>query len=223
MILTTKVLHLFTLFTVVVPYRRTVDLRRRTTVDEKKYNYFAYGSNMCLETMTSLRNISPIAWTPAVLPGYCLTFDIPGIPLVEPSWASVEENSLEGSSVHGVLYQLTGNDFASVCRTEGVPLGYNLRRCRVFPYIECNGAKRSVAGIKPVNSLTLCTSPHLRSRPSVNPSQSYLNVLIRGAKEAGLEESYVRMLKEIRPSPTLLGGTSEGILRFASRFSTNSS
>ena len=114
----------------------------------RRYNYFAFGSNMCSATMTDLRNLRPVAATAAVLPDHELRFNVPGMPLVEPSWASVEpvvpverrrKRSTESASeskdvVHGVLYSLTEEDFEAVCRTEGVPFAYTLHRCRVVPY-----------------------------------------------------------------------------------------
>eukprot|EP00566_Odontella_aurita_P022843 CAMPEP_0113561894 /NCGR_PEP_ID=MMETSP0015_2-20120614/20226_1 /TAXON_ID=2838 /ORGANISM="Odontella" /LENGTH=140 /DNA_ID=CAMNT_0000463733 /DNA_START=261 /DNA_END=683 /DNA_ORIENTATION=+ /assembly_acc=CAM_ASM_000160 len=63
---------------------------KRTETKPREYNYFAYGSNMCSATMTALRGLNPLASTAAVLPGHELRFNVPGTPLVEPSWASVE-------------------------------------------------------------------------------------------------------------------------------------
>lgn len=103
--------------------------------------------------MTNLRNLSPLSSTAALLPYHELRFNIPGIPGIEPSSASVEpipvtarnrhdedngnkieQISTETPAVHGVLYTLDERDFAAVCRTEGVPLVYTLHRCRVLPY-----------------------------------------------------------------------------------------
>lgn len=111
----------------------------------REYNYFAYGSNMASATMTDLRGLNPVARTAAVLPGHRLRFNVPGTPLVEPSWASVELEPAEDAAqerdgdycspeVHGVLYRLTEDDFSSVLRSEGVPFGYTVHRCRVVPY-----------------------------------------------------------------------------------------
>ena len=114
------------------------------------YNYFAYGSNMALSTMTDLRNIQPLSYSPAILPNHELVFNLPGIPFVEPSWASVEPTSTSTSIstsksksndyentnfVHGVLYQLSEQDFQQICQTEGVPFAYRLHRCEPIPYV----------------------------------------------------------------------------------------
>ena len=60
------------------------------TPKQKTFNYFAYGSNMFSSTMIELRQLQPISSTAAVLPGYRLRFNVPGLPGIEPSWASVE-------------------------------------------------------------------------------------------------------------------------------------
>ena len=103
------------------------------------YNYFAYGSNMALATMTDLRNLKPLSYTPAILPGYNLVFNVPGIPFVEPSFASAEPvkstmYERNESLIHGILYTITEEDFIRVCQTEGVPLSYRLQRCDPIPY-----------------------------------------------------------------------------------------
>ena len=48
------------------------------------YQYFAFGSNVVLETMESLRGLRPLDATAAVLPDYKLRFNIPGVPRIEP-------------------------------------------------------------------------------------------------------------------------------------------
>ena len=107
----------------------------------KTYNYFAFGSNMASSIMINLRNISPLASSVAILPGHALRFNIPGVPGVEPSLAAVEPTNSdavekEQVAVHMVLYKLTKEDFATICQTEGVPLGYSLHRCLDIRMVE---------------------------------------------------------------------------------------
>lgn len=177
------------------------------------YFYFAYGSNMCSETMKSLRKLNPISSKPAVLDNYQLKFDIPGMPLIEPSWASVEE--CKESKVHGVLYELTPDEFASVCRTEGVPFSYTLKRCQVRSYSKYYTETEQSA-------FTLIKSPLLpRNKLPSPPSQSYLNVLIRGAEEFDLDDEYIKKLKNIAPNKAIIGnGIAENMLKMA-RFSNS--
>ena len=188
---------------------------------------------------------------------------MPGLPGIEPSWASVEPCSVttttttttnaadannqsarqhEQSVVHGVLYALTPKDFATICRTEGVPFSYVLHKCRVFPYLGDgksagldeyhNGivasssppsssssfakAKDNDANGGGISAYTLLAGPMVRRRGDIPPSRSYVNVLIRGAKEFALDESYFRKLEGIKVGKTWIGdGLAEGMLRRA--------
>jgi hypothetical protein len=130
---------------------------------QKVYQYFAFGSNVKVSTMTALRRIKPINATAAILPGYDLYFDGPNNNSagsgsggmegrwrrprpsfeIEPSAAFVTPSSTSSkhdgshsqSAVHGVLYTLSAEDFARVGFTEGVPFGYRWQRCTVYPYV----------------------------------------------------------------------------------------
>ncbi|KAL3765770.1 hypothetical protein ACHAW5_004177 [Stephanodiscus triporus] len=238
----------------------------------KTYKYFAFGSNMASSTMIDMRDVSPIDSTAAILPGHVLRFNVPGLPLVEPSWASIEpvvddepggaatDDNDDVAVVHGVLYELSGEDFATICRTEGVPFAYSLHRCRVLPYAGdgktagADALRRAKAGVggaaagpdddddrrdddgrsnytTEVSKMTPMTTdwgvPAFTLRAArrgwrrgrdAPPSRSYLNVLIRGAREYELDGAYVRELEGTRSGMTLIGnGLAEGMLRLAER------
>lgn len=190
--------------------------------------------------MINLRNLSPLASTAAVLPAHTLRFNIPGLALVEPSSASVEPIDgtdeimnvgkiiEKGQLVHGVLYKLTEEDFASVCSTEGVPLAYSLHRCRPIPY-SGDGKLAGEESLRKLNDLNIpskewgvaaftlrAARTSWRQGNDIPPSQSYLNVLIRGAKEFALDESYLEKLQRIEAGRTFPGnGLAEELLRRA--------
>ena len=69
---------------------------------------------------------------------------------------------------------------------------------------------------KTIPAYTLrAASKALRSQPNsadAAPSQSYVNVLIRGAKEFGLDADYVQMLETMETGRTFGGGTAERML-----------
>lgn len=202
---------------------------------QRTYNYFAFGSNMCSSTMINLRNISPLASTAAMLPSHQLRFNIPGMPGVEPSSASVEpyvgeSDALDKTTVvHGTLYKLSEEDFSTICRTEGVPFAYSLHRCRVVPYRgdgkkageECleNLMNNDTTGAFGVPAFTLrAARKEWRKSKDIPPSQSYLNLLIRGAVEFKLDEEYLNMLNSIEPGKTFAGfGLAEEMLKWAEK------
>lgn len=197
---------------------------------------------MCSSTMINLRNISPLASTAAILPGHQLRFNIPGLMGVEPSSASVEpcvgqRDELDKQKVvHGTLYKLSEEDFGTICRTEGVPFAYSLHRCRVIPYtgdgkkageeclqnwVERNGKNNTsiTSDAFGVPAFTLRAARNdWRKSKDIPPSQSYLNVLIRGAVEFQMDEGYINMLKGIEPGKTFVGtGLAEEMLKWAEK------
>jgi len=197
---------------------------------------------MAISTMTKLRKINPISSTAAILPNHTLRFNIPGIPYIEPSYASVEptSSSSQETNVHGVLYVLTPNDFATICQTEGVPFIYSLHRCLVVPYVG-NGKTAGMDTLlqkttttnenaeptttatrdkKIVSAFTLRATSNKNRQVGYNipPSQSYINVLLRGAIEYQLDEKYYQELENINVSTKIFGnGISEMMLQIAEK------
>lgn len=192
---------------------------------------------MASSTMINLRNISPLASSAAVLPEHALRFNIPGVPGIEPSSAAVEP--ADGDVVHGVVYKLSEADFATICQTEGVPFAYSLHRCRVVTYAgdglhagedALQAATAKISGDatiqqQPIKSSSNIGVPAFTLRAArkewqqgkdTPPSQSYLNVLIRGAKEFALDGSYLRKLENTSVGKTWIGnGLAEGMLQRA--------
>ena len=80
------------------------------------YN-FAYGSNMSPRILSGRRKIEPVESIPGVLEGWQLTFDLRGVPGVEPCFGNIKENP--ESEIHGVLHKMTGQNFKHLLATEG--------------------------------------------------------------------------------------------------------
>ncbi|KAG0048734.1 hypothetical protein BGZ83_006337 [Gryganskiella cystojenkinii] len=51
--------------------------------------YLAYGSNMDPKVLSGRRKIKPLESKPVIVPGYWLSFDIGGLPFLEPCFASI--------------------------------------------------------------------------------------------------------------------------------------
>jgi Gamma-glutamyl cyclotransferase, AIG2-like len=159
--------------------------------------YFAYGSNCYVETMTSLRRIRLVNSTAAVLPGYKLRFNIPGIPAVEPSWACVEKCSKD--NVHGVLYTLTPQDFARISFSEGVPFGYQWTVVDVVPY-QGDGdraGEMALSSSSVCQAYTLVSNNPLLPHRDIPPSKAYRDLLIRGAKDFQMDQEHIDKLESI--------------------------
>jgi hypothetical protein len=206
----------------------------KTTASTKYYKYFAIGSNMVPSTMTSLRNLSPISATAAILPNYELRFNIPGNPFIEPSAASVQklktiatdDTNPQESCVHGVLYTLTEDDFAKLGRSEGVPFAYVWERCYPIPYIGNNENaghealllhhQQQVTALDEAFVLTantLFTSN--TNRNDIPPSQSYLQILQDGSKYWKMDMKYQMYLQNEIPTNSMVPGISKLLLQVA--------
>lgn len=64
-----------------------------TVPPEKTVLYLAYGSNLCAKTFLGKRGIRPLSQINVVVPSLQLTFDMPGIPYVEPCFAATRRRA----------------------------------------------------------------------------------------------------------------------------------
>ncbi|KAJ5178744.1 hypothetical protein N7492_001954 [Penicillium capsulatum] len=78
-----------------------------TAARDQTVLYLAYGSNMASATFLGRRGIKPLSQIPVLVPGLRLTFDLPGLPYLEPCFAATrvrkplaqeEDNSNETDS-----------------------------------------------------------------------------------------------------------------------------
>lgn len=186
-----------------------------------EFKYFGYGSNMYTGTMKALRQIDYIDACAGVLPGYKLRFNLPGTPLLEPSWACVQPSSDPNDYVHGVLYTLTPQDFARVSLSEGVPFGYRWQECNVTPYMgdgKCAGRDalrdKEVTPVKA--NVLVSTNPFLWR--DIPPSKAYRDLLIRGARNFAMDEGYIKQLEAVPIGQTIGEGfVAKDVLEAAER------
>lgn len=203
MILTTTVRA--TLIVWIVWILPTTALQSSNRSYPSTYNYFGYGSNMVTSTMTDMRRITPLAMTAAILPNHRLRFNLPGLPGLEPSAASVEP--CPGEAVHGVCYTLTAKDFGKVGQTEGVPFGYKWQPVYLATYIGNNddaglqaALRKDTTDIQMAYTL-VATFPRPNDIP---PSKSYLGLIQQGAQEWKMDQGYQDKLKQIEYANNLL-------------------
>jgi hypothetical protein len=151
--------------------------------EQKTVNYFAYGSNLSSKTFEGRRNMKPVEKTNCVLYGYELRFNVPGIPYVEPGFASVYRETKEegeGSFVHGVCYTLLKEDFEYLVKTEG---SYDVRDVELVEY----------DSLRIVNAKTLTHRDVVKTK--LNPSRRYLGLIVEGAKEQRLDQKWIEKLE----------------------------
>lgn len=136
-----------------------------STLDgQKSVLYLAYGSNLASATFLGMRGIRPLSQLGVIVPGLRLTFDLPGVPYIEPCFAgthfrhdAVDDKADQGeekdaSEKHsllkaeridqdryrgpliGVVYEVTLSDYAKIIATEGGGRGYKDIVMTCYPF-----------------------------------------------------------------------------------------
>lgn len=148
---------------------------------KEKVRYFAYGSNMCEEQMTT-RCPSAVFVGSAALPGYRRAF-----PLYSSRWSGFVAGLVPepGGCVEGVLYEMSQKDLDTLDHYEGVEEG-RYRRARVTVLLH----NRSRATVWTYLSRADADEEGL-------PSQEYIDKLIKGAKEHNLPRRTVSKLEAV--------------------------
>lgn len=146
--------------------------------------YFAYGSNLCVNQM-ALRCPDAADPRPAVLSDHDWLINERGVATVEP---------FAGTQVHGVLWQISDGDLATLDSAEGVPVRY--RRDRLTVHTDDGPAPAWVY------------IDH-RVTPGA-PRPGYLPRIIDGAVHHGLPQRWIEFLRRWDPArwprPTSAGG-----------------
>ncbi len=153
---------------------------RVTLVDLGMYRYFGFGSNM---NITSLRakGVEPLASRRAVLHGWRLRFNVQHFFRHEGGVGNIEPSDLPGERVWGVLYDCPDETLPPLDATEACGEGY----ARITVEVEAEGER--------IPAFTYVGMPAFIDDRCL-PSRRYLNILIDGARQAGLDPDYVNGL-----------------------------
>jgi hypothetical protein len=151
--------------------------------------YFAYGSNMASATLRGRREVEYLRALPARVTGWRLALDKPPLVDIGQSYANILPDPT--AEVFGVLFAMSPADLEHVELTEGVRIG-NYARVEVAATPLAGNESETVAAYS-------LTSP--RRDPGLRPSVRYMELLIAGAIEHGLPESYVAFLRAVPTVP----------------------
>lgn len=151
-----------------------------------RHLYFAYGSNLCVQQMAR-RCPDARAPRPAVLADHDWLINERGVATVEP---------FSGSRVHGVVWEVSDHDLATLDSAEGVPVRY--RRDRMTVQTDDGPA-------------TVWVYIDHRVEPGA-PRPGYLERIIAGAVHHGLPQRWVEFLRRWDPVhwPRQLGPATAG-------------
>ncbi|KAJ4301154.1 hypothetical protein N0V90_003244 [Kalmusia sp. IMI 367209] len=172
--------------------------------------YLAYGSNLCNETFRGKRGIKPLSQVNVLVPSLRLTFDLPGVPYIEPCFGNTAMREPDAADYHknrwhkglvGCVYEVTLSDYAHIIATEGGGAGYQDILVDCYP-LEDGDTVPETPKTKQFVAHTLFApvdKSHARPDPSyAQPSARYLNLITTGAVELALPQEYQDYLNDIR-------------------------
>jgi len=140
---------------------------------------FGYGSNMNAENLAKSKKVQVLEHKRAIIDGYRLRFNIRSeFKYAEPAFANIQPHV--GEQVHGVAFKLKRLDAIKLCTIE---LHYKPQMVKAKTYdgdeIQC------FVFVAKEERCFADDDPH-------PPSLRYKKILINGAKEAMLDEDYIK-------------------------------
>ncbi|MEH2592878.1 gamma-glutamylcyclotransferase [Bradyrhizobium sp. AZCC 1721] len=143
--------------------------------------YFGYASNMDLISLRA-KGVEPRASKRAVLPGWRLRFNVRHFFDHEGGVANIECSNDRTDAVWGVLHLCEDEHLALLDAAEASGHGYHRIKIRVFTQ---RGEQEAVTYVGDPSFV----------QEGYRPSRRYLNILVRGATQAGIDSDYVDALR----------------------------
>ncbi|KAF1971387.1 hypothetical protein BU23DRAFT_555920 [Bimuria novae-zelandiae CBS 107.79] len=173
--------------------------------------YLAYGSNLCNEIFRGKRGIKPLSQINVVVPSLRLTFDLPGVPYLEPCFGNTAmRDPVEDADYHkdrwkkglvGCVYEVTPSDYAHIIATEGGGAGYQDIPVDCYPLPDGDTVPEKPTTQRFVARTLFAPAAEAHARPDpsyAQPSARYLNLITTGAAELSLPREYQKYLNDIR-------------------------
>jgi len=140
--------------------------------------------------LSGRRKILPLESIPGVLEGWQLTFDLRGIPGLEPCFGNIKENP--DSEIHGVLHKMTNKQFKHLLATE---TGSGVDKNGYIPY-KVNVHAYDGRMIEAYALVVRQTSPSILCHHTV-PSARYVGLLRNGATHHKIHPLYIEYLQSL--------------------------
>lgn len=180
-----------------IKYERPMSL---TTALERNDNvyYIGIGSNMVVSKLKERsESYAIISAHPVKIRGYRLAFNVRGFPPLEPVYASIEPD--DKSTCHGCLYEMTSEAYKKLWISEGGHVSPPVYQEVIVDAFLYNSETT-------VQAVALVCHPYHKLPKDHAPSQRYMNMLISGAQQLGIDANYISYLRTVptyRISPLL--------------------
>lgn len=148
------------------------------------FYYFGFGSNMSIASLQA-KGVVPIKSQPARLRGWRLCFNVKHFFRNEGGVGNIEYTGDDNDLVLGILHECSDEALEPLDATEAYGYGYD----RIKISVEVILQQPQV-----FSALTYVGMPEFIDN-SCLPSQRYLNILLSGAQQAGLDIDYINKLK----------------------------
>ena len=150
------------------------------------FHYFGFGSNM---SMLSLRakGVEPLVSQRAELTGWRLRFNVQHFFRHEGGVGNIEHTGDPTDRVLGVLHECPDEALAQLDEAEAYGHGYDRIEVDVKPHEEVTGQPGSIPALAYVGMPRFIDNNRL-------PSRRYLNIVLDGARQAGLDNDYIQAL-----------------------------
>lgn len=151
------------------------------------FHYFGFGSNMSMASLRA-KGVVPLGSQPAVLYGWRLRFNVQHFFRNEGGVGNIERTGDPNDQVLGVLHECLDEALAHLDAAEAYGYGYD----RITIQVEVNGD--TTKKTQTISALTYIGMPEFIDN-SCLPSRRYLNIILEGAVQAGLDANYIGKLK----------------------------
>lgn len=152
------------------------------------FYYFGFGSNMSLLSLRA-KGVEPLASQRAVLSGWRLRFNVQHFFRHEGGVGNIEYTGNLDDRVLGVLHECPDEALERLDAAEAYGYGYDRVEVHVAPQ------SRPIEAHQAIPALTYVGMPEFIDNRRL-PSRRYLNIILEGARQAELEEDYIRRLAE---------------------------
>lgn len=150
------------------------------------FHYFGFGSNMSMLSLKA-KGVEPLASVRAELTGWRLRFNVQHFFRHEGGVGNIERTGNPDDRVLGMLHTCPDEALALLDDAEAYGHGYDRIEVEVTPH------EVEAPADQAISALTYVGMPQFID-DTCRPSRRYLNIVLEGARQANLDDTYIQYL-----------------------------